>query len=391
MTDNILFVDDEENILAAFRRQLRKQFSLETAKSGQEGLEMLRTNGPFAVVVADLRMPGMDGIQFLTRVKEISPDTIRMMLTGHADLSTAIDAVNEGNIFRFLTKPCPVDALVKAIQNGLQQYRLVTAERDLLEKTLNQSINLLTEVLCLANPIAFNRTLRLRRIVKHIVQELKLYDGWQVELAAMLSLTGYVVLPPSLLNKINTMEPLTKNEQNMFFSYPFIGYRLLRNIPRLESIANMVKDQQKRFCDYASSMQPQSTNKVDLGAQILKVALDYDDLIQCGISHIEAIRILKTREGDYNPNVVNIFGENEILINSYTVKMVDVNSVVLGMILDEDVITKKGEILVSKRQEVTEAVIERLQLISLGTGVVEPFRVLVSGINKEALIPMQLS
>jgi response regulator RpfG family c-di-GMP phosphodiesterase len=391
MTDNILFVDDEENILAAFRRQLRKQFSLETAKSGQEGLEMLRTNGPFAVVVADLRMPGMDGIQFLTRVKEISPDTIRMMLTGHADLSTAIDAVNEGNIFRFLTKPCPVDALVKAIQNGLQQYRLVTAERDLLEKTLNQSINLLTEVLCLANPIAFNRTLRLRKVVKHIVQELKLYDGWQVELAAMLSLTGYVVLPPSLLNKINTMEPLTKNEQNMFFSYPFIGYRLLKDIPRLESIANMVKDQQKRFCDYASSMQPQSTNKVDLGAQILKVALDYDDLIQCGISHIEAIRILKTREGDYNPNVVNIFGENEILINSYTVKMVDVNSVVLGMILDEDVITKKGEILVSKRQEVTEAVIERLQLISLGTGVVEPFRVLVSGINKEALIPIQLS
>jgi response regulator RpfG family c-di-GMP phosphodiesterase len=391
MTDNILFVDDEENILAAFRRQLRKQFSLETAKSGQEGLEMLRTNGPFAVVVADLRMPGMDGIQFLTRVKEISPDTIRMMLTGHADLSTAIDAVNEGNIFRFLTKPCPVDALVKATQNGLQQYRLVTAERDLLEKTLNQSINLLTEVLCLANPIAFNRTLRLRKVVKHIVQELKLYDGWQVELAAMLSLTGYVVLPPSLLNKINTMEPLTKNEQNMFFSYPFIGYRLLKDIPRLESIANMVKDQQKRFCDYASSMQPQSTNKVDLGAQILKVALDYDDLIQCGISHIEAIRILKTREGDYNPNVVNIFGENEILINSYTVKMVDVNSVVLGMILDEDVITKKGEILVSKRQEVTEAVIERLQLISLGTGVVEPFRVLVSGINKEALIPIQLS
>jgi response regulator RpfG family c-di-GMP phosphodiesterase len=391
MTDNILFVDDEENILAAFRRQLRKQFSLETAKSGQEGLEMLRTYGPFAVVVADLRMPGMDGIQFLTRVKEISPDTIRMMLTGHADLSTAIDAVNEGNIFRFLTKPCPVDALVKAIENGLQQYRLVTAERDLLEKTLKQSINLLTEVLCLANPIAFNRTLRLRKVVKHIVQELKLYDGWQVELAAMLSLTGYVVLPPSLLNKINTMEPLTKNEQNMFFSYPFIGYRLLRNIPRLESIASMVKDQQKRFCDYTSSMQPQSTNKVDLGTQILKVALDYDDLIQSGISHIEAIRILKTREGDYNPNVVNVLGEKEILKDSYTIKIVDVNTVELGMILDEDILTKVGEIIVSKRQEVTEAVIERLQLISLGTGVVEPFRVLVSGIKKEALIPKQLS
>ncbi len=378
MTDNILFVDDEENILAAFRRQLRKQFSLETAKSGQEGLEMLRTNGPFAVVVADLRMPGMDGIQFLTRVKEISPDTIRMMLTGHADLSTAIDAVNEGNIFRFLTKPCPVDALVKAIQNGLQQYRLVTAERDLLEKTLNQSINLLTEVLCLANPIAFNRTLRLRKVVKHIVQELKLYDGWQVELAAMLSLTGCVALPSSLLEKMNTGEPLTRNERNMFFSYPLIGYRLLKDIPRLESIANMVKDQHKRFCDYGSSMQPQNTNKVDLGAQILKVALDYDDLIQSGISHPEAIHILQVREGEYNPDVVNVLGEKEILKDSYTIKIVDVNTVELGMILDEDILTKVGEILVSKRQEVTEAVMERLQLISLGTGVVEPFRVLVS-------------
>ena len=378
MTDNILFVDDEENILAAFRRQLRKQFSLETAKSGQEGLEMLRTNGPFAVVVADLRMPGMDGIQFLTRVKEISPDTIRMMLTGHADLSTAIDAVNEGNIFRFLTKPCPVDALVKAIQNGLQQYRLVTAERDLLEKTLNQSINLLTEVLCLANPIAFNRTLRLRKVVKHIVQELKLYDGWQVELAAMLSLTGCVALPSSLLEKMNTGEPLTRNERNMFFSYPLIGYRLLKDIPRLESIASMVKDQHKRFCDYGSSMQSKNTNKVDLGTQILKVALDYDDLIQSGISHPEAIHILQVREGEYNPDVVNVLGEKEILKDSYTIKIVDVNTVELGMILDEDVITKVGEILVSKRQEVTEAVMERLQLISLGTGVVEPFRVLVS-------------
>ena len=119
MDEKILFVDDEENVLAAFRRQFKKTFNLETASNSILGLEVLQTEGPFAVVIADFRMPEMDGIQFLSRVKEISPDTVRIMLTGHADLNTAIDAVNSGNIFRFLTKPCPVDILTNAIEIGI--------------------------------------------------------------------------------------------------------------------------------------------------------------------------------------------------------------------------------------------------------------------------------
>lgn len=122
MKHKILFVDDDLHVLQAFKRQLRKQFRIETAQSPVEGLDRVEKNGPFAVVVSDLRMPGMDGNQFLTRVKKIAPETVRIMLTGHADLNAAVEAINDGNIFRLLTKPCPPDDVANAIKGGIERY-----------------------------------------------------------------------------------------------------------------------------------------------------------------------------------------------------------------------------------------------------------------------------
>jgi DNA-binding NtrC family response regulator len=128
-------VDHEENILLAYQRQLRKEFQIETALGGGPAPEAIAQRGPYAVIVSDMRMPGMDGVQFLSKVKERAPDSVRMMLTGNNDLQTAMQAVNEGNSFRFLTKPCTPETLAKALEAGLEQYRLITAERELLEKT----------------------------------------------------------------------------------------------------------------------------------------------------------------------------------------------------------------------------------------------------------------
>ena len=93
MSEKILCVDDDPRILQAFQRQLRKQFHIETAPGGAEGLEAIASSGPFAVIVSDMRMPGMDGIQFLSAVKERAPESVRIMLTGNADQQTAVDAV----------------------------------------------------------------------------------------------------------------------------------------------------------------------------------------------------------------------------------------------------------------------------------------------------------
>jgi serine phosphatase RsbU (regulator of sigma subunit) len=134
MKDKVLLVDDDEMVLAGLKRQLRNQFSIDTALSGEEALQRVRDNGPYAVIVSDFMMPGMNGVEFLARVKQSNPETIRMMLTGTADMPTAIKAVNEGNIFQFHPKPCPTETLSRAIQSGLSQYKKTIADQHQLRK-----------------------------------------------------------------------------------------------------------------------------------------------------------------------------------------------------------------------------------------------------------------
>jgi DNA-binding NtrC family response regulator len=128
--NKVLFVDDEPLLLDSVLRYFKAKFSIETAKSGFQGLKKIKENGNFAAVVSDFRMPRMDGMSFLEQVALLSPATVRIMLTGAADLQTAMRAINEGNIFRFLTKPCPVDLLEKALQDALRQHKLVQTERE---------------------------------------------------------------------------------------------------------------------------------------------------------------------------------------------------------------------------------------------------------------------
>jgi DNA-binding NtrC family response regulator len=196
MDEKILLVDDDTNILDGYRRSLRGQFLMETAPGGEPALKLAVENGPYAVVVSDMQMPGMDGIQLLSRIKGLSPDTIRIVLTGNAEIGTAINAINEGSIFRFLTKPCSQEMMAKTLTAGLMQYRLVTAEKQLLEQTLSGSIQVLTEVLSLVNPAAFSRAERARRYIHHIVTSMKLRNPWQYEVAAMMSQLGCVTLVP---------------------------------------------------------------------------------------------------------------------------------------------------------------------------------------------------
>jgi FixJ family two-component response regulator/GGDEF domain-containing protein len=132
--EKILFVDDEPAVLDGYQRLLRNQFRVSAALGGEQALTLIQSTGPFAVVISDMRMPGMNGAQFLARVREQAPNTVRMLLTGHADLDVAIEAVNEGKIFQFLTKPCEREILVKAIRSGLETYRVAVAEKEIVHK-----------------------------------------------------------------------------------------------------------------------------------------------------------------------------------------------------------------------------------------------------------------
>jgi DNA-binding NtrC family response regulator len=197
----ILLVDDEENVLSGYKRNLRTNFEVFTAQGGNAGIAEIHKNGPFAVVVSDFKMPEMNGNDFLSHVRQVAPDTVRMMLTGYADLPTTIDAVNKGNIFRLLTKPCSTEKLKDTINDGIKQYMLITAEKELLNKTLKGSIKVLIDILSTVNPTAFSRASRFQKFIPTICNLLSIENKWELEISVLLSQIGLVTLPPDLLEK----------------------------------------------------------------------------------------------------------------------------------------------------------------------------------------------
>jgi len=377
MREKVLFVDDEANILAGFERQLRKKFAMETALGPEEGLRVLKKKGPFAVVVSDLRMPVMDGIEFLGKVRGSYPDTVRMVLSGHADLQTAIKAVNEGNIFRFLTKPCHSDTLSKVLTTGIEQYRLINAEKELLEKTLKGSIKVMTELLSLANPEAFGRSSRIKRYVTQVAQFMGITDIWRLETAAMLSQVGFVILPQETLDKLYRGEELAGEEQQVFDMHPVITADLLRNIPRLEEVAQIIEYQEKRFDGSGNPIDDRKGEEIPLGARILKAVLDLDMLNAAGMSKKEALAKIKMREGWYDPAVLRAIEMALGVQQAYQVISVNVRELKEGMILGQDVTTEQGKLLISKGQEVSQPLVERLKNVAEVAHVKEPIRVIV--------------
>ena len=240
MKERILCVDDEPHILEALRRELHREYDVSVAGDGREGLRLIADGPPFAVIVSDFMMPEMNGVQFLHEAAVMAPDSVRVMLTGYADMEIAMKAVNEGRIFQFLTKPCPPDRLSRAIRRGVEQYRLVHAERDLLEKTLRGSIDVLVGMLSMANPVSFSRSLRLARMAANVASAMKLPAAWSYEVAALLSQIGSITVPGDVLERMLAGETLDAKEQSMIDAIPTIGKKLIAPVPRLEAVAEMI-------------------------------------------------------------------------------------------------------------------------------------------------------
>ena len=305
MTTKILCVDDDVNVLAGFQRNLRKKYDLEFASGGREALELLEKHGPFAVVVADMQMPGMNGVELLKTIAQQSPDTVRVMLTGNADQRTAIEAVNEGRVFRFLTKPCPSETLDWALDASLQYHRLIVTEKELLEKTLSGSVMLLLDILSLVEPDSFGRAQKLRDYMRQFVQSLENTPTWELEIGAVLSQIGNVTLPPSLRQKAKGGATLTPAEQAVLMRVPEVGAKLLMRIPRLEGISRIVRYQDKNFDGTGCPQDDLAGENIPLGARILKVLNGLIQLEDKGIPKPQALEMMQKRQGGYDPRILD--------------------------------------------------------------------------------------
>lgn len=376
--EKILFVDDEASVVAGIVRQFRKQYNIVPASSGQEGLELVRTEGPFAIVVSDFRMPGMNGIELLSQVRELSPDSVRMMLTGQADFDLSISAVNEGRIFRFMTKPCPPETLSSALNAGLEQYRLIVAERELLQRTLRGSVKVLTDILALASPAAFGRAMRARERARQIAVGLALGDPWNIELATMLSHIGCVAMPPETVEKMYQGKPLSPAETQIAERFPKIGHDLIVNIPRLEKVAKDVAYQQKKYNGLGSPSDGVAGDQIPIGARILKLVFDFDVLESSGMKHIEALATLHNRPGWYDPNVFATFEQLLAGEAEQEVWSVKLRELKIGMRTVEDVRADTGLLVLARGQEITEPLLERLHHFAQSGRIREPIQVAVT-------------
>jgi CheY-like chemotaxis protein len=357
MIEKVLFVDDEPNVVEGYRRSLRSDFQIEIATSGAQGLELIKSNGPYAVIVSDMRMPEMDGVQFLTGASELAPDTVRIMLTGNADQQTAMEAVNQGHIFRFLTKPCPPETLKLSLTAALKQYRLVHAEKELLEKTLIGSLQVLTDVLSMVNPTAFGRASRVRRLVRQLSAAMKVEHAWQIEIAAMLSQIGCITVPEEILTKVYEGKQLTPDEAEMIRNYPRVGHDLIARIPRLDAVAEIIAHQE----GLATDSQDGQAN-VSPGARILNLALDFDKLIEAGLSSSEAFTKIRRRGDRYDQSSVTAL--QDIVAHSetmYDLKEMRISELTEHLVLADDVIATNGTLLVAKGHEINASLQLRLE------------------------------
>jgi CheY-like chemotaxis protein len=375
----VLLVDDEQRILDALRRTLHSRYKIETASSGPDGLVVLSdsvtdpASGPIAVIVSDMMMPGMNGADFLTKARDIAPDAVRMILSGQADLTSTIAAVNNADLFRFLTKPIDSPTLITALDAALRQYELVIAERELLRSTLTGAVDVLVETLALASPLAYRRTARVRTLLTTVAGELGLADDWRLHVAAMLSQVGCIAVPAPVLEKVEKGSVLSDEDRRMYLGHPELAMQLLGRIPRLEEVADWIGAQITDIDELTSG--PMSEGAAGCFAAVAAFLAGYD----VGMGVREIGRRL-TESGRYGDDVIAaLTGAAQVLTPKGTPEEVRVAGIRPGMVLDQDVVTATGLVLVRKGERVTPVLARRLENFSLSVGVQEPIKVLVLG------------
>ncbi len=369
----VLCVDDEPSVLEGLSRTLFEEFDVTTAESGKEGLAIIASEPPFAVVLSDMRMPGMDGAAFLSCVRKRSPDSTRVLLTGHADVESAIAAVNDGHIFRFLNKPCPPDVLAASLHAAAAQHRMIVDRKDLLEKTVKGSVKVLTDVLSLAAPAAFSRASVERRFMRHLVETLELSDGWQYELAAMLSFVGCITVPDGTLDKIYAGQAVPVEEQDIFDQHPEVGFRLLRKIPRFESVALMIRYQNH------DSLPEKLPGHIRLGVRMLRVVHVLDEFLVAGYTLTHAIERARDLP-DCDIELLDVMASFKDGMHYEQIKTVRVGELRSFMRLEEDVEAADGKLIVSRDHDLTPALIEKIMNLEATLGVREPIRVRIPAV-----------
>ena len=401
----ILFVDDEKNVLRSLERLFRKEgYDILTASSGEEGLRKL-DGRQISVIVSDQRMPGMTGSEFLRRSKKLSPDTIRIMLTGYADISATMDAINKGEVYRFITKPWNDEEIKLIIRDVLKYYELTNENKRLFKLTrkqnaelldLNQnlekkveertrevrlknkkleelykvvkgnlfdSIRVFGQLMEMYDPDLGGHCKRVAALSKTVAQRRGLdeKDCELIEIAAILHDIGLIGVPREILRKKE--KELTLFEASIYRQHPVLGYLAFNSIKSLRQASILIRSHHENF-DGSGYPDGLKNTGIHVGARIIHIASSYDEMIQkLGLSREVALNTLKKKSGyEFDPEIV--FHFMDVLHNfnpvAGTEMVIPISKLEPGMVLSRNLKTVGDRLLMVANTVIHQAHIEKI-------------------------------
>lgn len=354
MNNKILCVDDEEAILRGFKLNLRNSFELHFASDGREGLDVFKREGGFAVVLSDMRMPQMSGSEMLQEIKKIDSEVVTVLLTGHTDFESAMSAVNDGNVFRMLSKPCPPTILNKTLKDALEQYNLVVSKRLLLDQTLRGAVDALAQSLSISQPLFFGRAQRVRRLANEIAELTQLKDSWRVGIAAIFSQLPYLSIPQQFVDTVYHKKELNQELKALVLDLPKETQKILELIPGLEDIKKILQR-----IDIQPKFEVDDGSGIRTIASILRLCLDYDFYKEQGHLDSRIIETFRLRTDNYDPKVVEALAEF-LLVESGSFSIVEISTQDLteGMRLEEDLLLEESMLIASAGADVDRSLLK---------------------------------
>ena len=354
MNNKILCVDDEEAILRGFRLNLRNKFDLHLASDGKEGLELFQREGGFAVVLSDMRMPNMNGAEMLAKIKQLDNEVVTVLLTGHTDFESAMAAVNEGNVFRMLSKPCPPETLIKVLEDAMDQYHLITSKRILLDQTLRGAVDALAQSLATTQPLFFGRAQRVRRLANGLAEEMTLTESWRVDVAAIFSQLAYLSIPSHLSETVYYRKDLKPEIKAIMKDLPDETLKIVDLIPGLEDIRGILQRM-----EIQPKFEIEDGSGVRTAASILRVSLDYDYYHEQGHDEGLIVKTLRSRTDTYDEKVVEVLGQFlQADSSSYTLSEIEPRNLAEGMRLDQDLLLEDSMLIASAGADIDRSLLK---------------------------------
>lgn len=309
----ILMVDDEPDNLALLYRTLRNKYDIEKSTSPVAALDILK-NGNFDLILSDHKMPEMDGVEFLKRCYEISPDTMRLMVTAYTDAGILIDAINSAKIYRYVKKPYNPDELMLTVQNALEFYQLKQDNGNLindLKELFSGTVEAIVEALEAKDPYTMGKSKRVTFYSVKLAQAMKLNEKLvgKIELAGLLHDIGMLAVPDNILYKVDKLTPEEYNEIKKHVGY---SVRILSDINQLKDIIDIIRYHHEHY-NGGGYPYGKKEQEIPLASKIIAIADAFDSMTtpkvyRKQIGPQEAMNIIKSLAGrQFDPIVVRHF------------------------------------------------------------------------------------